>query len=94
MKFLETISVAEFKAILESIPKLIFEEELVRIEESFNRTISRDIVSSIDVPHFRKSRMDGYAVIAEDTFGAEEDNLIELELLESIPAGEAPQKRL
>jgi len=68
MKFLETISVAEFKAILESIPKLIFKEELVRIEESFNRTISRDIISSIDVPHFRKSRMDGYAVIAEDTF--------------------------
>jgi len=94
MKFLETISVAEFKAILESIPKLIFKEELVRIEESFNRTISRDIISSIDVPHFRKSRMDGYAVIAEDTFGAEEDNLIELELQESIPAGEAPQKRL
>jgi len=94
MKFLKTISVAEFKAILESIPKLIFEEELVRIEESFNRILSRDITSSIDVPHFRKSRMDGYAVIAEDTFGAEEDNLIELELLESIPAGVAPQKRL
>ena len=94
MKFLKTISVTEFKEILESIPKLNFEEEVVNIEESFNRVLSREIISNIDVPHFRKSRMDGYAVIAEDTFGADEDNLIELELIEIIQAGEAPQKNL
>jgi molybdenum cofactor synthesis domain-containing protein len=38
--------------------------------------------------------MDGYAVIAEDSFGAEEDNLIELELVEIIQAGDVPQKKL
>ena len=38
--------------------------------------------------------MDGFAVIAEDTFGAEEDNLIELELIETIQAGDKPQKKL
>ena len=72
MKFLKTISVEEFKNILNSIQKI----ELIPLDETFNRIISRNITSTLNVPHFRKSRMDGYAVIAEDTFGAEEDNLI------------------
>ena len=94
MKFLKTISVEEFKNILESIPRLKLEEERVHLEESFNRIVSQDVISNINVPHFRKSRMDGYAVIAEDTFGAEEDSLIELELIETIQAGDNPQKKL
>ena len=94
MKFLKTIKVEEFKEILTSISSLETEEELINIEDCFNRIVSRDIKSTINVPHFRKSRMDGYAVIAEDTFGAEEDNLIELELIETIQAGDIPQKRL
>ncbi len=94
MKFLKTIKVKEFKEILESVPILRNEEEKVDIEESFNRIISRDVISEINVPHFRKSRMDGYACIAENTFGAEEDNFIELELIEVIQAGDIPQKSL
>ncbi|MHA1987311.1 MAG: molybdopterin molybdotransferase MoeA [Promethearchaeota archaeon] len=94
MKFLRTIKVEEFKDILDSVPILRTEEEFVSLEESFNRIISRDIVSRINVPHFRKSRMDGYAVIAEDSFGAEEDNFIKLELIEVIQAGDIPQKSL
>lgn len=68
--------------------------ELISLDDSFNRIISKDLISNINVPHFRKSRMDGYAVIAEDSFGAEEDNLIELELVEIIQAGDVPQKKL
>jgi molybdopterin biosynthesis enzyme len=94
MKFLKTIKVEEFKEILDSISRLKKEEELINIQECYNRIISRDIKSRIDVPHFRKSRMDGFAVIAEDTFGAEEDNYIELELIETIQAGDIPQKKL
>ncbi|MFW9822811.1 MAG: molybdopterin molybdotransferase MoeA [Candidatus Thorarchaeota archaeon] len=94
MKFLKTIKVEEFKQILESISILRKEEEKVSIENSFNRLLSRNLISRINVPHFRKSRMDGYAVIAEDTFGAEEDNQIELELIEIIQAGDIPQKSL
>ena len=94
MKFLKTISVEEFKNILNSIQKIVTDEELIPLEEAFNRIISRNITNTINVPHFRKSRMDGYAVIAEDTFGAEEDNLIELDLIETIQAGDIPKKRL
>ncbi|KKL11956.1 hypothetical protein LCGC14_2540560, partial [marine sediment metagenome] len=92
MKFLKTIKAEEFKEILDSVPILKIEEEVVNIKESFNRITSSDVISRINVPHFQKSRMDGYAVIAEDTFGAEEDNFIELELIEVIQAGDIPQK--
>jgi len=94
MKFLKTIRVEELRNILTSILKFDLAEEIISLEDSFNRVISRDIKSNIDVPHFRKSRMDGYAVIAEDTFEAEEDNLISLELIETINAGDVPQKKL
>jgi molybdenum cofactor synthesis domain-containing protein len=94
MKFLQTIKVEEFKNILESIPKIKIKEEIIPIEEGYNRVLFRDVTSPISVPHFRKSRMDGYAVIAEDTFLAEEDNFIDFELIETIPAGEKPQKIL
>ncbi len=94
MKFLQTIKVKEFKKLLESIPKIEIKKEVIHLEEAYNRVLFRDIISPIDVPHFRKSRMDGYAVITEDTFLAEEDNLIEFELIETIPAGENPKKKI
>ncbi|MFX1410339.1 MAG: molybdopterin molybdotransferase MoeA [Promethearchaeota archaeon] len=94
MKFLKAIQVEELKAILQSIPKIVTEEEVIPLTKSYNRVISRDIISDINVPHFRKSRIDGYAVIAEDTFGAEEDNFIKLNLVETINAGEKPQKKV
>ncbi|MFX1574067.1 MAG: gephyrin-like molybdotransferase Glp [Promethearchaeota archaeon] len=94
MKFLKTIKVDEFKEILNNIPKPKLIVENIKISDCFNRVLSVDLNSPIDVPHFRKSRMDGYAVIAEDTFNAEEDNLIELELIETIQAGDIPQKKL
>ena len=94
MKFLKTIAVEELRKILISIPEAFFGEEIVNIDQSFNRVLSRDVKSKIDVPHFRKSSMDGYAVVAEDTFGAEEDNFIFLELIETINAGDIPKKSL
>ncbi len=38
--------------------------------------------------------MDGYAVIAEDTFSASEDNPVSLKLMEVVGAGDVPEKNL
>ena len=94
MKFLKTIRVEELKQILDEIPKITLEEELIDLDLAFGRVISENVVSSIDVPHFRKSRMDGYAVVAEDTFTADENNNISLKLIETIQAGDKPQKEV
>lgn len=92
IKFLKTVSVERFRTLLKELSPLKLGSEEVNLENSFNRKISMDVKSPIDVPHFRKSRMDGFAVKAEDTFGAEEDNLISLKQIEVIEAGDIPQK--
>ena len=94
MKFLKTIRVEELKQILNEIPRIMLGEEMINLDLAFGRILSEDIVSAIDVPHFRKSRMDGYAVVAEDTFTADENNIIVLELIEIIQAGDKPQKEI
>ena len=94
MKFLKTIRVEELKQILDEIPRITLGEETIDLDLAFGRILSEDIISAIDVPHFRKSRMDGYAVVAEDTFTADENNSIPLELIETIQAGDKPQKEI
>ena len=34
------------------------------------RVLAEDLCSSVDLPHFHRAAMDGYAVKAKDTFGA------------------------
>ncbi len=47
-------------------------DETAPLAEARNRVLSRDVTASINVPFFDRSNFDGYAVRAEDTFGAEE----------------------
>ncbi len=63
----------------------------VNLIESLNRVLCEDIISPIDLPYFNRAAMDGYAVIAEDTFGASETNPIILNLVnnDEIFSGEA-----
>ena len=63
-------------------------DEKVKVEESLGRVLSDDVISDIDVPGFDRASMDGYAVIAEDTFGAHEDRPIILEVTGRVEAGE------
>lgn len=46
--------------------------EKVNIDDAIGRVLAEDIVSKEDVPHFARSTLDGYAIIASDTFGANE----------------------
>jgi molybdopterin molybdotransferase len=42
----------------------------VRTEQALNRVLAEDITAKTDLPRFDRAAMDGYAVRAEDTFGA------------------------
>ena len=44
--------------------------ELVDLMQASGRVVARTLTSPVNVPAFRRSAMDGYAVIAEETFGA------------------------
>lgn len=44
--------------------------ETVRVADGLDRVLARDLVAAVDLPHFHRANMDGYAVRAQDTFGA------------------------
>jgi molybdopterin molybdotransferase len=74
-------------------PKLPSETRL-RIEESYGRVLSRDIISPEDLPDFSRSTVDGFAVSASDTFGATEGMPSYLNIKCEIPMGERPDFEL
>jgi putative molybdopterin biosynthesis protein len=47
--------------------------ETVPLDEALGRVLAADVVSPVDVPSFDRSNVDGFAVAAEDTFGASEE---------------------
>jgi molybdopterin molybdotransferase len=44
--------------------------ETVKTVEARGRILAEDLYSKVDLPHFHRAAMDGYAVKAKDTFGA------------------------
>lgn len=76
--------------ILESLPPRIPEEVFLPIEETLGMVSSRDIISPEDLPAFARSTVDGYAVKAEDTFGASETMPAYVNLSGEIFMGEKP----
>ncbi len=61
--------------------------EIISFSDSLNRILAEDIVSDTDLPPFNKSTVDGFACRKEDINH-------ELELIETIPAGQVPAKRI
>ncbi len=55
-----------------------------------NRVLASDIVSPINIPPFARAAMDGYAVIAEDTFGASNTNPRRLKIVGTVDIGDVP----
>jgi putative molybdopterin biosynthesis protein len=69
--------------------------EVVALERALGRVLAADVCSAIDVPGFDRSNMDGFAVRAEDTFGASEVAPVCLALSgETIPTGVVPAREV
>jgi putative molybdopterin biosynthesis protein len=64
--------------------------EMVPIDDARGRVLAERIDATQDVPGFDRAAMDGYAVRAADTFGADEGNPVELDHGGTVHAGEAP----
>ena len=69
--------------------------ERVPLEQALSRVLSEGVRAEVDVPGFDRSNMDGFAVRAEDTYGASEDEPVRLRLnAETIPTGVAPTEEV
>jgi molybdopterin molybdotransferase len=87
------IGVAEArKRVLVSFRPL--EPECVSLAEALGRPLARTLVSDIDIAPFDNSAMDGFAVRAKDTAGAAETTPSLLRVIEEVPAGTVPTRRV
>ena len=66
--------------------------EEISIHDAHKRVLAEDIIAYHDSPPFDKSAMDGFAVIAENTFGASQSAPKQLKIIDAIGAGDFSQK--
>lgn len=88
--FSSLITVEEAISMIMEATVTVGEGETVALAEASGRVLSRDVVAKINVPGFRRSAMDGYAVIASETLGATRQAPSELQLAGRIYAGQRP----
>lgn len=72
------------------LEKVIYQadSEIIPSITALDRILQDDILSDVNLPGFRRSAMDGYAVAASDTFGSSETNPITLALSGIIEIGD------
>ncbi len=65
--------------------------EAVSLDDALDRVLSSDVTARVDVPGFDRSNVDGFAVRAADTVGAEELEPVSLAVAELVlAAGQTP----
>jgi molybdopterin molybdotransferase/putative molybdopterin biosynthesis protein len=66
-------------------------DELVALHAALGRVLAADVIARVDVPSFDRSNLDGFAVRADDTYGAQEERPRKLSLLvEMVATGVVP----
>ena len=79
----------EFEDALRTVTDLSYEvgTEKVDMLDALNRVLAQDVRSDMNMPPFDKSAVDGYACRKEDL-------LMELKVLETVPAGKMPTMKV
>jgi len=67
-------------------------EKLIPLADARERILSRNVIAKHNVPYFDRSNFDGFAVRAEDTFGAHETAPVSLKLNQEVLAAELFRK--
>ena len=88
--FKERIMVRDAIKALEGVSFKRIDSEIVEITKACGRILAEDVIAKYNVPHFDRSAVDGYAVVAEDTFGANLNNPVMLKIVGEVEMGEKP----
>lgn len=95
MRLLNTDTLEEARAkLLAEAEKAPPGREYVPFEESLGRILAEDLVSEVNIPDFRKSSVDGYAVVSKDTQGVTDSIPVFLEVTEEVAMGHAPSGKI
>ena len=90
---------ADMISVEEALNKILSFIEVLKPEEkpildSLGQVLAEEICSKINVPPLDNSAMDGFAVRAEDTYGASETSPILLTVIDQVAAGYLSDKRI
>jgi molybdopterin molybdotransferase len=91
-EFFHVITADALIQLLACFPRLSFES--AKIDDALNRTLYENILATEKLPEWPRSTVDGFAVRAEDTFGASESIPALLNCVGSIRMGSMPEFRL
>jgi molybdopterin biosynthesis enzyme len=90
----ETLPLDEALALVLEAASPVTRTERVPLREATGRVIAAAAVATVDVPPFDRAAMDGYAVVAEDTFGAGRYDPKTLRCIEKVYTGDMPTRRV
>ena len=88
----ETIPLEEALALMTDAVTPVVRTERLALHDANGRVLARDVASERDVPPFDRAAMDGYAVVAEDTFGAGRYQPHVLRCIETVYTGQIPTR--
>jgi molybdopterin molybdotransferase len=66
----------------------------IPLDDALGSVLAEDVVSPLDIPAWANSAMDGYATSGNDVRGATADRPVRLRVVEQLPAGSFPTRRL
>jgi len=90
----DTIPLEEARALIDQASTAIERRERVPLMDANGRVSAADVASTRDVPPFSRAGMDGYAVMADDTFGASRYEPKTLRVIEKVYTGQVPSVRV
>jgi molybdopterin molybdotransferase len=90
-EFLTLLPPDEARSLLLShLSRPTLDSETIDVSSSLGRVLAEDITAPHSLPEFQRSTVDGYAVRAGDTYGANDSLPAYLNLIGEVPMGDAP----
>jgi molybdopterin molybdotransferase len=90
----ETIPLEEARQLIADACRPIDRSERVRLVDANGRVAAANVISTRDVPPFSRAGMDGFALRAEDTFGASRYEPKVLRVIDKVYTGQMPTKSI
>ena len=90
----DTIPMDEALRIVTETAHPLTRTHYVPLEKSSGLVLATDIIAAQDVPPFDRAAMDGYAVLANDTFSASRQTPKSLRCIETVHTGNIPAKQI
>jgi len=68
--------------------------ERVPLHQALHRCVSENLYATENLPSFRRSMVDGYAIIASDSYGASEQSPMILNVIGQVEMGKSPVQKV